>query len=135
MFEVPTTPAGVREEVAAWCEDAAEWRLHKAAEFPGRGGSLAAFYALEAAADELVRLPGNDPGLRRLAAAWSTVGPDIRALAISEQRRALRNFGGGGDASAASLLAMLADVVGALLDVRGALAPAGDAVSRLPRSA
>jgi len=135
MYRAAITPAGVRDELVAWCADAADRHLHKAAEFRGRERNLAAFHALEAVADELARLPGHDPGLRRLAAARQAVGADARPLAISEQRRALWEFDCEGAATAAALLSMLTAVVDAILDVGYALKTEPVEARRLPRSA
>lgn len=135
MSKVAITPAGVREELVAWCEVAADRHLHKAAEFRGRDRNLAAFHALEEAADELVRLPDHDPGLQRLATARAAVGDDDRAFAISEQRRALWEFGCDGDATAAELLSVLADVVAAVQDAEAAPGTVLDSARQLPRSA
>ena len=64
MFDVVITPAGVRDDLVACCEDAAEWRLSRAAEFGQSKRDLAAADALEAAAESIGELPDDDPSSR-----------------------------------------------------------------------
>ena len=62
-----TTTAVIKTALVACCEDAAEWRLHRAAEFHPDAHKLAAVDALVSAAEDIARLPDNDPRLWRLA--------------------------------------------------------------------
>jgi hypothetical protein len=81
MFDVVITPAGVRDDLVACCEDAAEWRLHRAAELWQNRRDLAAVDALEAAAESIAELPDDDPQLGRPAWVHERLSDDQRVLA------------------------------------------------------
>jgi hypothetical protein len=53
MFDGAITPTGVRDDLVACCENAADWWRHRAAEFSQGGRNLAAAQALEVAAERL----------------------------------------------------------------------------------
>ena len=93
MFDVVITPAGVRDDLVACCEDAAEWRLSRAAEFGQNKRDLAAADALEAAAESIAELPDDDPQLARLARICERLSDEQRVLAFTEQRRCVRRHG------------------------------------------
>jgi hypothetical protein len=88
--QTETPAAEVRERLVACCEDAADWRLHRAAEFSHSFGALAAVDALESAAETIGRLRDDDPQLTRLTRVWNRLDPQKRMLALTEQRRAVR---------------------------------------------
>jgi hypothetical protein len=123
VFGVAITPAGVRDDLVACCEGAAEWRLQKAAEFSGNGRNLAAVDALEAAAESIAALPDDDPGLTRLAWVYDRLGDDQRVLAFTEQRQVVKRHGYDGAAAPSELIAQVTQHAEAILDDR--LGPAG----------
>ncbi len=118
MFGVALTPAGVRDDLVAYCEDAAEWRLHRAAECSSNGRNLAAVDALEAAAESIAELPDDDPALTRLASVYDQLGDDQRALAFTEQRRVVKRHGWDGPATPGALLARVTRHAEAILENR-----------------
>ena len=126
MFDVVITAVGVKDDLVACCEDAAEWRLSKAAEF-ARSRNLAAVDALEAAAEAIAALADDDPRLEHLAAVWHRMGDDERLLAFTEQRRAIANHGYDGPTTPDALLARVTEIAEAVGDgnVRGRAAPSG----------
>lgn len=99
--------ASVRDDLVAWCEDAAEWRLYKAAELVGDGRNLASVDALEAAAEGIAELPDRDPRLARLERAWSRLGDEERVLAVAEQRGVVKRHGYDGAVTVDELLDQL----------------------------
>lgn len=107
MFDVVITPAGVREDLVACCEDAAEWRLHRASELWQNRRDLAAVDALEAAAESIAELPDDDPQLVRLAEVCERLSDDERVLAFTEQRRVVRSHGYDGAVAPSALLAQV----------------------------
>jgi hypothetical protein len=107
MFDVVITPAGVRDDLAACCEDAAEWRLHRAAGLWQNRRDLAAVDALEAAAETIAELPDDHPQLGRLAWVYERLTDDQRVLAFTEQRRAVRSHGYDGAVAPSALLAQV----------------------------
>jgi hypothetical protein len=117
MFDVVITPAGVRDDLVACCEDAAEWRLYRAAELWQNRRDLAAVDALEAAAESIAELPDDDPQLGRLAWVYERLTDDQRVLAFTEQRRVVRSHGYDGAVAPSALLAQV---------TRGAEAILGD---------
>lgn len=117
MFDVVITPAGVRDDLVACCEDAAEWRLHRAAELWQNRRDLAAVDALEAAAESIAELPDDDPQLGRLAWVYERITDDQRVLAFTEQRRLVRQHGHDGAVAPSALLVQV---------TRGAEAILGD---------
>ena len=118
MFDVAITPAGVRDDLVTCCEDAAGWRLHKAAEFSSNGRNLAAVDALDAAAESIAALPDDDPALTRLAWVYHRLGDDQRVLAFTEQRQVVRRHGYDGPAAPRALLARITRHAEAILDNR-----------------
>ena len=118
LFGVAITPAGVRDDLVACCEDAAEWRLQRAAEFSRNGRNLAAVDALETAAGSIAELPDDDPGLNRLAWVYDRLDDDQRVLAFTEQRRVVKRHGYDGAAAPGALLARLTQHAEAILDAR-----------------
>lgn len=107
MFDVMVTPAGVRDDLVACCEDAAEWRLRRAAEFGRNRRDLAAVDALEAAAETIAELPDDDPQLGRLARVYERLSDDQRVLAFTEQRRGVKRHGYDGAVAPSALLAQI----------------------------
>jgi hypothetical protein len=93
MSALETTTAALRTELVACCEDAADWRLQRAAEFRHNTRKLAAVEALASAAEDIARLRDDDPRLRRLAWVRNRLDPPQRMLALTEQRRAVRQAG------------------------------------------
>lgn len=132
MFDIKITPASVRDDLVADCEDAAEWRLHRAAEGSENGRNLLAVGALEAAADRIAGLPGEDPRLRRLARAWKCLGGDEQLLVFTETRRVIKRHGYDGDGTVGGLLAELIQVAEVILfDQRQSARTAGSMQRRL----
>ena len=131
MFDVVTTPAGVRDDLVACCEDAAEWRLRRAAELGGSRRDLAAVDALEVAAETIAELPDDDPQLQRLAAVCAHLSDEQRVLAFSAQRRGVRQHGYDGIASPGALLANLTRGVEAILGGQPKPPPESQAVTPL----
>lgn len=131
MFDVVTTPAGVRDDLVACCEDAAEWRLRRAAELGGSRRELAAVDALEAAAESIAELPDSDPQLARLAAVCAYLSDEQRVLAFSEQRRTVRRHGYDGIASPGALLAQVTRGVEAILGGQPQPRPESQAMTAL----
>ena len=107
MFDVVITPAGVRDDLVACCEDAAEWRLYRAAEGWQNRRDLAAVDALEAAAESIAELPDDDPQLGRLAWVYERLSDDQRVLAFTEQRRGVKRHGYDGPVTPGALLAQV----------------------------
>jgi len=101
------TIASLRDDLVAWCEDAAEWRLYKAAELAGDGRNLASVDALEAAAEGIAELPDGDPRLARLERAWSRLGNEERVVAVAEQRGVVKRHGYDGAVTLEELLDQL----------------------------
>jgi hypothetical protein len=117
VIDAVPTPTGVKEALIASCEEAASWRLHKAAEFRNER-NLAAAYELADTADALASLPDDAPQLRRLAAMWQALPAPARPLAYCHQRSLVYNHGYGGPAALDTLLADLAHTLETLLDGR-----------------
>jgi hypothetical protein len=113
MFDVVITAAGVKDDLVACCEDAADWRLSKAAEF-ARARNLAAVDALEAAAEAIAALPDDDPRLEHLASLWHRLGDDERLLAFTEQRRAIATHGYDAPTTPDALLARVTEIAEAV---------------------
>lgn len=118
MFSVATTPAGVRDDLVACCEDAAEWRLQKAAECSSNRRNLAAVDALDAAAESIAALPDDDPALTRLAWVHDRLRDDRRVLAFTEQRRVVKRHGYDDPGAPSALLARVTLHAEAILDNR-----------------
>jgi hypothetical protein len=102
-----TTTADLKTELVACCEEAADWRLQRAAEFRHNASKLAAVEALASAAEDIARLGDDDPRLRRLAWVWNRFDPEQRMLAFTERRRAVRQAGYDRVASTTALLALV----------------------------
>jgi hypothetical protein len=115
VFDVATTPAGVRDDLVACCEDAAEWRLEQAAWSMQTECNPAGVRALETAAQSFAALPDDDLRLERLAWVWDRLGDDQRVVAFTEERRVIREHGVRGTATADELLGRLAKVAEAVL--------------------
>jgi hypothetical protein len=130
MFDVVITPAGVREDLVACCEDAAEWRLHRAAELWQNRRHMAAVDALEAAAESIAELPDDDPQLGRLAWVYERLSDDQRVLAFSEQRRAVRSHGYDGAVAPSALLVQVTRGAEAILEGQSQSGGGSRAVSR-----
>jgi hypothetical protein len=114
MLDRMITPASVRDDLVAWCEDAADWRLYKAAELAGDGRNLASVDALEAAAEVIAELADGDPRLARLARVCSRLGDEERGVAVAQQRGVVRRHGYDGLVTVDELLDQLIRVCEAI---------------------
>ncbi len=115
MSAPTSTTAALKTELVACCEDAADWRLQRVAEFPRNAPMLAAVDALASAAEDLERLCDDDPRLCRLARAWNRLDHQQRMLASTEQRRAIRQAGYDHVATTTALLVLVTLVAEAIL--------------------
>ena len=114
MFDRTIMTASVRDDLVAWCEDAADWRLYKAAELAGDGRNLASVDALEAAAEVIAELPDGDPRLARLARVCRRLGDEERGVAVAQQRGVVRRHGYDGLVTVDELLDQLIRVCEAI---------------------
>jgi hypothetical protein len=106
-------PRKLRDQLAVNFGDSANWRGQKAAEYPDDTRNAASEVALEVAAQEVAKLPADDPRLRLLASFWETWGSaDLTAYldsyAAEEQGIISRHgFGPGATQTTGELLAAL----------------------------
>ena len=108
--ELSTAPA-VRANLAAVCEDSAEWRIQKAAQYPDDARNKTSAVALSVAAREIAELPDDDPRLETIARFWRMCRHNQDAISnyMAEQNKAVGRhcFGTGATLTTHELLMKL----------------------------